>query len=111
MDPADMNALKRLFLVVLLACGVPAGSLASGGQPVPVILDTDMGNDIDDVFALGVLHALASRGECRIAAVTVSKDHPLSAPWVDVLNTFHERPGTPIGVLRTGKASGSTTRR
>lgn len=81
-------------------------TVAVGMEPVSVILDTDMGNDIDDVFALGVLHALQSRGECRITAVTVSKDHPMSAPFCDVLNTFYGRGNIPIGVLRTGKSSG-----
>ena len=30
-------------------------------QPVPLIYDTDMGNDVDDGFALGVIHALQIR--------------------------------------------------
>ena len=32
--------------------------------PVKIIFDTDVGNDVDDVLALSVLHALQSRGEC-----------------------------------------------
>ena len=31
-----------------------------------VIFDTDMGNDVDDALALAVLHALQSRGQCRL---------------------------------------------
>lgn len=96
----------RLLLATLLLCAITGTTVAAGMDPVPVILDTDMGNDIDDVFALGVLHALQSRGECRIVAVTVSKDHPLSAPFCDVLNTFYARANIPVGVLRTGKSSG-----
>jgi len=65
-----------------------------------------MGKDIDDVFALGVLHALHSRGECRIVAVTVSKAHPLAAPFCDVVNNFYGLPQIPIGVLRTENPSG-----
>lgn len=61
---------------------------------------------IDDVFALGILHVLQSRGECRIVAVTVSKDHPLSAPFCDVLNTFYGRSDLPVGVLRTERPGG-----
>jgi len=36
---------------------------------------------------------------------TVSKDHPLSAPFCDVLNNFFGRPIIPVGVLRIGKSS------
>jgi len=48
-----------------------AVSLAAAGawaQAVPVIFDTDMGNDVDDALALAMLHALESRGECRLRA-------------------------------------------
>ena len=70
--------------------------------PVPLIYDTDMGNDVDDGFALGVIHALQSRGECELLAVTVTKDHELAGPFVDVLNHFYGRGNVPIGVVRDG---------
>jgi purine nucleosidase len=73
-------------------------------RPVPVVLDTDMGNDIDDGLALAMLHAFESRGEARLLAVTVSKDNPWAAPYVDVVNTFYGRPHVPVGVVRGGKA-------
>jgi inosine-uridine nucleoside N-ribohydrolase len=73
---------------------------------VRVILDTDLGNDIDDVFALAMLHALHDRGECQLLATTVSKNHPLAGPFCDVLNTFYGRGDTPIGTLQTGPPSG-----
>ena len=71
--------------------------------PVDLIFDTDMGNDIDDALALGMIHALQSRGECRLLAVTVSKDHEYAGPYVDLVNTFYGRGSTPIGVVKNGK--------
>ena len=47
-------------------------------------------------------HALVSRGECELAAVTVTKDHPLSASFVDAVNTFYGRGDIPIGVTHNG---------
>lgn len=70
---------------------------------VRLIFDTDMGNDIDDALALGVIHALQSRGECELLAVTISKDNPFAAPFVDLVNTFYGRGSIPIGVVRNGK--------
>ncbi|MGH7191931.1 MAG: nucleoside hydrolase, partial [Candidatus Saccharimonadales bacterium] len=55
-------------------------------QPMPLIFDTDIGNDVDDALALGVIHALQSRHECRLLAVTVNKDEPRCAPFVDLVN-------------------------
>ncbi|MCL4695072.1 MAG: nucleoside hydrolase [Candidatus Hydrogenedentes bacterium] len=71
-------------------------------RPVPLIFDTDIGNDVDDALALGVIHALQSRGECELLAVTITKDHPLCAPFVDAVNTFYGRGDIPIGVVKEG---------
>lgn len=96
---------NRVTVVLAVASAVVWASPTSAGPP-PVVLDTDMGNDIDDVFAVGLLHALHGRGECRIAAVTVSKDHPAAGPFCDVLNTFYGRGDIPIGVMPVGKPGG-----
>lgn len=71
-------------------------------DPIPFIFDTDIGNDCDDVLALGVIHALQSRGECELLAVTITKDHELAAPFTDAVNTFYGRGEIPIGVCRSG---------
>ncbi|MFG0262067.1 MAG: nucleoside hydrolase [Novipirellula sp. JB048] len=71
-------------------------------DPVPLIFDTDIGNDVDDALALGMIHALESRGECRLLAVTITKDHEWAAPFVDAINTFYGRGEIPIGVCRSG---------
>jgi Inosine-uridine preferring nucleoside hydrolase len=103
-----MAVMKRRSLValgaatlLLVAPGVQFA--AEPPKPVPIIFDTDVGNDIDDALALGVIHALESRGECRLAAVTISKDNPLCAPFIDLINTFYGRGDIPIGVVRNGK--------
>lgn len=75
-----------------------------GKEPVKLIFDTDMGNDIDDAMALAMIHSMISRGECELLAVTVTKDHPQSAAFVDLLNTFYGRPNIPIGVVKDGMA-------
>ena len=56
-----------------------------------------MGNDVDDALALAMLHALESRGECRLLAVTITKDNPWSAVYVDLVNTFYGRARIPVG--------------
>jgi inosine-uridine nucleoside N-ribohydrolase len=69
---------------------------------VPLIFDTDMGNDVDDALALAVIHALQSRGEARLLAVTITKDSKSAGPYVDLVNTFYGRGDIPIGVVRVG---------
>jgi inosine-uridine nucleoside N-ribohydrolase len=72
-------------------------------QPVPVIFDTDMGNDIDDALALAVIHSLEARGECRLRAVTITKDNPYATPFIQKINTFYGRPSVPLGIVKNGK--------
>lgn len=74
----------------------------AAAEPVRLIFDTDMGNDIDDALALGVIHALQSRAECQLLAVTVSKDNEFAAPFCDLVNTFYGRGKIPVGVVRDG---------
>ena len=79
-------------MLFLLLCAQPCTA-----APVKLIFDTDVGNDVDDVLAISVIHALQSRGECELLAVTITKPDPLAGPFVDALNTFYGRPGIPIG--------------
>lgn len=44
-------------------------SAAATSLPVPLIIDTDMSFDVDDVLAVCVAHALADRGEARLLAM------------------------------------------
>ncbi|MCH2212860.1 MAG: nucleoside hydrolase [Fuerstiella sp.] len=89
-------------LTIFALCLVNDVSGKEPHKPVPLIFDTDIGNDYDDVLALGIIHALQSRGECRLLAVTITKDHELAAPFTDSVNTFYGRGNIPIGVCHSG---------
>lgn len=79
-----------------------SSQLCPAQEPVRLIFDTDIGNDVDDVLALGVIHALESRGKCRLLAVTITKDNPLAAEFVSAVNTFYGRGSIPIGIVKGG---------
>ena len=93
-----MPAAALMLSAILPGAAPPGGD----GEAVQIIFDTDLGNDCDDVLALGMLHALADRGECELLAVTTSKARPLSAPLADALNTFYGRPDVPVGACSVG---------
>jgi inosine-uridine nucleoside N-ribohydrolase len=91
--------MKRLIILFLWAlCGL------SQAAPVKLIFDTDMGNDVDDMMALAMIHNLQKRGACELLAVTITKDHPQAAAFVDAVNTLYGYPDIPIGVVRDGAA-------
>ncbi len=70
-------------------------------QPVKIIFDTDMESDVDDVAALAMLHGLANKGDAEILAAISSSLNPWSAPVIDVVNTYFNRPDIPIGNVKT----------
>ena len=73
-------------------------------EPVRFVFDTDLGNDVDDAMALAIIHALQSRGECEVLAITITKDNPYVAPMADILNTFYGRPDIPMAIVKNGMA-------
>lgn len=99
-------AIRRLLgaLAVIAALAAMGSADEAGSTPVPLIFDTDLGNDVDDAMALAVIHALADRGQCELLAVTVTKHNAYAGPCVDLLNTFYGRPDVPIGTVRNGMA-------
>jgi inosine-uridine nucleoside N-ribohydrolase len=99
--------MKRVLLAVAVLC-----AQAWAADPVRIIFDTDMGNDVDDALALSLLHAFENRGEARILAVTITKDNRWAPPFVDLVNTFYGRGGIPVGIVKNGatRDDGSYTR-
>ncbi|TWU15740.1 sulfatase-like hydrolase/transferase [Allorhodopirellula heiligendammensis] len=73
-------------------------------SPVTLIFDTDMSGDCDDAGALGLLHALADRGECELLAVVTNRRDlsNASAAAVDAINTYYGRPEIAIGTDKQG---------
>jgi inosine-uridine nucleoside N-ribohydrolase len=93
--------LRPLFICITALLGV--SMQYSSAESVRLILDTDIGNDVDDALALAMIHSLENRAEVRLLAVTITKDNRAAAPFVDLVNTFYGRPGIPIGVVHHGK--------
>ncbi len=81
---------------VLAADALPIPTAA----PVPVIFDTDMGGDCDDVGALFILHGAVERGEARLLATMGCVSSDAIAPALDGINTWFGRPEIPVGTLK-----------
>ena len=71
-------------------------------EPVPLIFDTDICGDCDDVLALGMIHALQSRGLCRLwpsRSASITSWPPRSSTRS---TRFTSRGDIPIGVVGKG---------
>lgn len=90
-----MKKILVMCVILLAAAFVRADS----SKPIPVIFDTDMGNDVDDAMALAILNALIDRGECDLLAVTLTKSAPSAASYVQLIDAYFGHPDIPIGTL------------
>ena len=69
-------------------------------QTIPIIFDTDMDIDCDDVGALAILHALMDTNEAQILGVICDVPSINSAFVVQAVNTYYNRPSMPIGIVK-----------
>lgn len=89
------------ILLFLFCCGLlfpPGNSFGQARKPIPVIFDTDMGPDYDDVGAMALLHAFADSGKVNILATIASTKYDGVAGVLNVLNTYFNRPALPVAV-------------
>lgn len=92
--------MRKTFLLFLYALLHFNLLFAQEQKTIPVIFDTDMGPDYDDVGAMALLHYFADQGNARILATMASSKHTNVAATLSVLNTYFKKPGIPIGVPR-----------
>lgn len=86
------------YFLLFLCCFILNSSDAQKKQPVPIIFDSDIGPDYDDVGAITILHTYADSGYVKILATVASNKYPHAAAVLSVFNTYFKRPDLPIGV-------------
>jgi inosine-uridine nucleoside N-ribohydrolase len=69
---------------------------------MPVIFDTDLGNDVDDAIAMDILYKYADEGKIDILAEGISKDGLAPAEYMDILNNWYGYSSIPIGIVLNG---------
>ena len=67
---------------------------------VPVIFDTDMDVDCDDVGALAILHALMDNKEANLLGVICDVPSINSAYVAEIINIYYNRANIPIGIVK-----------
>ena len=95
-----MSCKPILLLLLLFTVNV---ALAQNLKPVPVIFDTDIAGDYDDVGAMALLHAFADKGEAKILATISSNAFETTAPTISVINTYFGRPEIAVGIVKKDK--------
>lgn len=82
-----ITSVAILSFCFLSACNKPTETKI----PVPVIFDTDVGNDIDDVLAMQMLFNYEKAGTIDLLGITISKSNPYSIEYIDGYCRLNER--------------------
>lgn len=97
--------LKKSFFAIAAAVAV----IASCNTPVPesadvpdIILETDIGNDVDDALAVDLAYKFQEAGKMNLLAICINKEGTAPAEFVDILNTWYGHPETPVGIITSG---------
>lgn len=91
--------MKSIFSVFL---SLPLMALVLSAEPIRVVFDTDMGNDVDDAIALSMLINKHKSEDIKLCGVLINKDNPWAAVYTDLVMNFYGA-DFPIGVVKDGK--------
>ena len=94
----------KILLLMFLAVAVIVSCCPSHQEDgrIKIILETDMGNDVDDALAMDMLHKYIDAGKADVLAVMINKNGEASAEFTDILNTWYGHSDIPLGIVRNG---------
>jgi hypothetical protein len=78
----------------------PTGNAKTEVIGIPVIYETDMTLDVDDVGGLAVLHGLQKEKKVTLLGVSFNEVHPCGPAVIDAINTWYNRGTIPIGIYQ-----------
>lgn len=94
--------LLGIAALLFTGCADKTKKAATDGAAINLIMETDIGNDIDDALAMDMLYKYLDAGKINLLAVNINKEGTASAEYVDILNTWYGYPDVPLGVIRGG---------
>jgi len=98
--------MKNKLIFSLIFSVLTLGSAFSGtaGEPgkINLILETDLGNDMDDALAFDILYKYLDDKKVNVLAINLNKEGKGPAEYADILNTWYGYPRIPLGVVRNG---------
>lgn len=98
-----MRAISYLLLIAVGFTGLHCSTaVAPEIKPIPVIFDTDIGNDIDDVLALQILFQYELEKKIDLLGITISKAYPRVVDYIDGYARLNNRGDIPLGFAYNG---------
>ena len=91
--------MKKLLIAIVAL--FTATFYTNAAEPIKIIFDTDMGNDVDDVVALDMFYKYMDEGKVDLLGIISSKREGGSVKFIDAMNTLYGYPNIPVGIVKT----------
>lgn len=97
----NLTAIAAAALIsTAAACGTQSPQPQTNG-PIRLIVETDMGNDIDDALAFDLIYKAVDDSQIELLAVGNHKYSSTATEYIDILNTWYGYPATPLAASPT----------
>ena len=91
-----------ILITAIALAGCSSKKDVETSAPIDLIMETDIGNDVDDALAMDLLYKYVDSGKINLKAVCINKEGSAPAEFTDILNTWYGYPDIPIGIVRNG---------
>ncbi len=92
-----------LLQLIMISCGSSKTDTGkTGTEAIPVIFETDMGNDVDDAIALDMLYKYLDQGKINLLGISTNKDNPYSIPFLQIMDNWYGYADIPLGKVKDG---------
>lgn len=102
MDVWKFNAIRLFYLTLTFGMAMAIPCKSQKINPVPVIFETDMGNDVDDGLALAMLFRYADQGKINLLGISNNKQSLSSLQFIDLMRKQYNYNQLPIATVRDG---------
>lgn len=94
--------ISLFFFVLMLGVAVAIPCKAQKNAAIPVIFETDMGNDVDDGLALAMLFRYAHQGKINFLGISNNKQSLSSLQFIDLMRRQYGYSQLPIATVQNG---------
>src|SRR5690554_8234854 len=106
MNKTIIRLLNILLAILLSSCTI-GNKVVSNKKPDPIkiIFETDIGNDVDDALALDMLYKYIDSNKIDLLGIMINKEREDSVNFIDLMTTWYGYRDNVIGIVSSSNNS------
>ncbi len=102
LQAANLQITLTMVFIFILGMILINSTTAAQDKLLKVILETDIGNDVDDAMALDMLYKYSDADKVELLGVSTNKNSIYSVKYIDIMNRWYGYSSVPIGTVING---------